>query len=542
MKALVNRHWKIILLTGLFLYLLIISMQSVTLTDEGFYLSSYQTFFPDPNSNGYFFMYYLSMLIGGIWEQIVGGGGILSFRILNSITILASVLLACSSLRYLTEKKKPLIMASIFTVVFLSFNSTSFSYNTLSLLLICLLSHNIVHYYQTNSKTYLMLAGFISGISVYARIPNILFLLIPVPVLLAKHAGKTKYLSLMCGFLGGIVGVSLIMNALDHVLLFVQVVKDIFILSSSYDSSHGITKMCIVYLCNIRDVSAVTLSCFALYYIMKRKHPIATVLCIIVMVYWILVVIGMLTRPGLYGVIYGILFFGTILYWLIHSSPQDEPSRLMALHTYLGIALAVIYPLGSDNGIYNVANISTFWLCFIVCVMWLGLEIHTSSYNMAKVTVLMLTTIVLERVIANPSFSGVSRVECVSRPHESSLANIYMRQEAAIELDGLLKVIKSITQKGDYVLCYPNIPMINYLSETRPYLYNCWPKLYTSELLKFYLNKAVAEKESLPVVVRQKQSLEDDKYQILIDFTHRYNYNTIANNTSYEILIPNLTR
>lgn len=539
MKTLVNRNWKVGLFLVLFLYLYIISLQAVSFKDEGFALSSYQTFFPDPASNGYFFMYYLTMLIGGVWEYLAGWGGILSFRILHSIIVLFCVWIAINSMNQLTHSKAAFVLSSLFEVIFISFNSTSFSYNILSLLLICVMFHQIAGYNETKSSKSVLLIGFLIGLSVYARLPNILFLLVPVPVLIMNRANISEYLFLFLGFLSGLGSILLVMSILGHLSLFIQVIKDVFALGKSDESTHGITKMTLVYFCNLRDVCVVTLSCFAIYYAMQRKQFVAAVLFVSMMTYWILVLVGEIYKPGLYGVIYGVLYFGVIVYWLNHSWPHDETQRLVALHTYLGMALTAIYPLGSDHGIYNVANISTFWLCFVVCAMWIGQTVHSSTYKIAIATTLIFTIIVFERVIDSPSFSGVSRFECISKPKESSLANIYMRPQSADELDGLLRAIKSNTRKGDYVLCYPNIPMINYLSETRPYLYNCWPKLYTHELLKYYLDKAIEEKQSLPVIVRQRQYNNDEKYFLLVDFIHRNGYKAIASNSNYEVLIPN---
>lgn len=542
MKVLVNRHWKMFLFAGLFLYLFIISLQSLTFTDEGFYLSSYQTFFPDPASNGYFFMYYMTMLIGGIWEKIAGGGGILSFRLLNNFTVLVCVWIACFSFRSLTDKKIPLVMASIFTVVFLSFSLTSFSYNTLSLFLACLLFLQIVQYYQTDSYKYIVYTGFIVGVSLFTRIPNILFLIIPAPVLLAKRAGMTIYFSLMCGFLCGILFVLLLMTALGHVPLFIQVIQDVFTLGTSNESAHGISKMFDVYIYNIRDVLAVVLTCYAIYSVVQRKLIKTVILLVLVISYWVMALTGFVYRPGLYGVIYGVLYFSLILYWRNNSWCHSERSQLIALHSYLGMSLTFIYPIGSDHGIYNVANISTFWLCFVICIIWLDDYRHATTYRIALVIISFFTIVVLDRVVVSPSFSKFSRIECVMKPRESSLANIYMTPEMTTELDRILKYIKKYTKKGDYVLCYPNIPMINYLSETRPYLYNCWPRQYTRSLLKHYLDKAVTEKESLPVVVRQKHFIKDDKFRLLKEFVTQNHYRIVVSDSKYEVLVSTRVR
>lgn len=538
MKTIMQKNWELILLIFLFLYLLLISLQSVTFTDEGFYLSSYQTFFPDPASNGYFFMYYLTMLIGGVWEYVAGWGGMLSFRILNSLVILICVYVIISSFKGMESKKTPLVLASFFTVVFISFSITSFSYNTLSLLLACLLFYVLNDYYFSGTVSSLFFAGFLVGLSIFTRIPNILFFLIPIPLLILKKVKMTSWIFLIVGFWVGVITVWAIIIFLGHSTLFIQVLHDIFVLGGSNESSHGLFQMVGVYLNNIRDIIAIMVPCFAVYYAFERKKTVSAFLFAVTMCYWSMVLVGIFFRPGLYGVIYGVLYFAVIIYWNSNPLSTNLRTRKLAIQSYLGVAFTIIYPIGSDHGIYNVANISTFWLCYVVCVMWLNVEIRSFSYYVAIIGILASIVIVLNRVIFSPSFSGVSRFKSNAMINESPLSNIYTTQEIVVELNGLLKSIKKYSKEGDYVLCYPNIPMINYLSETRPYLYNCWPKLYTRDLLKMYLEKALAERQELPLVVRQKCLFEDDKYQMLTQFIINKKYTTVFSNSNYEVLVP----
>ena len=67
------------------LYGLLVGFQGFDLCDEGWTMTAYQQIFICPQSVEYNFLYYVTLLVGGLWEKLFGWGGYLSFRLLQDI-------------------------------------------------------------------------------------------------------------------------------------------------------------------------------------------------------------------------------------------------------------------------------------------------------------------------------------------------------------------------------------------------------------------------------------------------------------------------
>ncbi len=71
----------------------------------------------------------------------------------------------------------------------------------------------------------------------------------------------------------------------------------------------------------------------------------------------------------------------------------------------------------------------------------------------------------------------------------------------------MLNEIQKYVESGDTLLAFIELPMVHYLTNTRPYLSTSWPKLlYSDNLFKEQLYCS-AERKTLPVVIRQKVNM-----------------------------------
>jgi hypothetical protein len=74
----------------------------------------------------------------------------------------------------------------------------------------------------------------------------------------------------------------------------------------------------------------------------------------------------------------------------------------------------------------------------------------------------------------------------------------------AQSLNELLKQLQPLVRKDDYLLDYMQIPMIYFLTETKPYLYSSWANLYEPPVFDQMLRRAESASRALPVCVRTK--------------------------------------
>jgi len=109
------------------------------------------------------------------------------------------------------------------------------------------------------------------------------------------------------------------------------------------------------------------------------------------------------------------------------------------------------------------------------------------------------------------------------------------------------------------LLSFIEIPMLNYLSDKRPFISTSWPKLYYNpNTFKLKLEEALQRRKNFPAIIRQKQntvlndwpgSSEPDylKYgdslsdwpehgRILNEFIERNNYQVVWENEMFQLL------
>ena len=77
---------------------------------------------------------------------------------------------------------------------------------------------------------------------------------------------------------------------------------------------------------------------------------------------------------------------------------------------------------------------------------------------------------------------------------ESPLATTCTTKERALSLDELLKEGKKYFSKNDYLFCYMSIPLVNYLTQTKPYLHCSSSAYYTPDIFNKQLLQAQKEK------------------------------------------------
>jgi hypothetical protein len=127
-------------------------------------------------------------------------------------------------------------------------------------------------------------------------------------------------------------------------------------------------------------------------------------------------------------------------------------------------------------------------------------------------------------------------------------------RERAQAIESLLVELNKYVKPGDIMLTYESIPLVYFLTETRPYLYNSWPIQYLPSEFDYALGKARTDRSELPVAVLatvemrsqnwpQSGGLHMDEGSIANRYTlHRFldaeGYRKIWNNEAFEILVP----
>jgi hypothetical protein len=527
-------------LVGAFVYEFILALQGFDLCDEGLVLSSYQHVFHTPSSLS------LSAVIGGIWNLLFGFGGILSFRILNVITIIFTIYFTYLSVK---DYVKPIIIpiATSLALLLNDYGILVFHHNYLTALLVAISVLFILN--GLNKKSYLSLfwGAFFCGVNIFTRLPNVtmiaLGLLLFVNYFYEKDAKRLrKYIlySLM-GLCSGIGLILLILFFCGQLKFYQLSIIDTFSLSTdNTHSSHNGLHLIKVYASNYKHI-----------YISCSIFAFSTIS--------IAFILNLIKNKGLKSILV-ILYAGIIGYFLLYQFNSETYYALLLLPLLLSyyvdiknksiillnsasLIIMFLLPLGSDFGVRNMGS-NCIWLGTFVAIFhvyrFINDQIQQKKNDAYLILLLVLYILYighgLYMVSRNAYFDSGSRFEKCYQANNSKFT-VYTSEPKAKAIDELLAALDPFVQKNDYLFAFESLPMIHYLTETKPYLGNLWPWTLMPSNFNRRLEKAVVSK-LLPVVLREKFHPIGGNW-ILSTSTNNNYYNKERMNLFEKFLIEN---
>jgi hypothetical protein len=582
---------KVILNSNFLIFLLILDpllfiWQGLDFTDMGFALTNAQQIFNDPTSIHYGFSAWLTNIIAGVWLHFFGEAlGLIGFRFASVLIVYATIFFAFLILKPYFKKEYVLIglfLAELFIVRFYWIN-----YNNLTALFYVIAAYFIIKGLQEHHDYFILLSGFFLGLNIFNRISNILGISLLLCIFVqgywdtinTKESIKSA-LFLISGFIIAMLTISGMMVYLGQFKLFINSILDLFFNyglnpASSYSGTGLLTLF-------IRDhflafslifISIIGFILISKVYSWLTSHSSFVSTSFLLGLFLIGLAISIVVSVGSYVIMvtYGLLCI-ILIKNIIWHCPDKKQLPLLSL---ISLLLLIITPLGSGNGMLNA--IYGMWLAIPISLIFLlgftGLDLEIDLH--IKNTILQKFRLELSKIetkkvvclilISFLSFSLVSayqytyrdsadRFEMVYTVNHPSLKYVFTTEERAHVIQGLVDELPHYIKKDDYVLAYENIPMVYYLTGSRPYLDNSWPDLYIPDQFSDKLNQSMKEKGVLPVIVRAKFNTrsfnwpdntalpEDESSRINRDTLERFiavrNYTPAWNNEFFEILTP----
>ena len=558
-------------------FLTLLSFQGFDVCDEGWYLSFYQQIYNAPETVEYNFAFWLTGIVGGIWYEIFPNGGILSFRLLAIIVITSTVIIAYQILKdYLT---KPQIVIGLFMVMIVNdFGYLAFYYNHLSGLIAVSTIYFIMRGFKKNRLYLIGIAGFLAAINVLARLPNItLFafaIIFPMQSLWVKPLVKNSWIkqSLVFG-LGAVVGLLLVyvlMYFLGHLDIMNNSILGILNKGKNTDSNHNIYKLLSVYSHEywlvLKSGIKLIIAFSILLFLRKWMHK-NFILNLLWYVIGLILFIYLFKNHGIYS-LYFIGLIGAIAVLFI-----KKINAYIKIVSFLALIMMVFLPLGSDGGINNAGYVS-IWLA-IPIFNWYYFQVNKLNFEIKSQNILIDENdlkkifqifIISFFIIKIYNISNEAYFDSGSRFNKKYTINnplskgIYTTKRRADIINNLLPELEKHIVENDYLLAYDNIPMVNFLTNTKPYLYISWVWVYDSDTFNYQLKRAEKEINRLPVVVQQKfqtigyfsapvldymsETKEEDyiykkgRMVAMNSFLKRNNYKIVWSNPYFNILKP----
>lgn len=554
---------------------LVLGLQGIGMEDEGWCLTAYQQIFSHPQSVSYNFLYYNGILVGGLWNLLLGQYGIISFRILAALFDIA-----CALMVYLTLRKfiwRWSIAIGYTIIIVMSVWIGSFNHNSLTFFL-CLVAIFLILKALTTEKRYLMiLAGVMIGINVFTRIPNLAEVLLIFVLVSFYYDTKNAQLSikLLCyAIIGFLLGVSLeliLMYILGHLTIFTNNIFSGLSAASDGDSTHNLFTMLSMWIMQYFKMLLLVGVVFILPGIRQffqntysRNQRILYIVMLLqgILIYYLLDYYEFTPKNFIYAIF--------IITTLIYARNFPILKHIPQYHFIIAGLMALVIPLGSDWGYDSGITLgaSTLMMPLSVEICYNSLKqyrkkVHSFEYDTSIAICLVLCIISLNCTYRKSLTCGEESGSRLKKTYllDSPLATVYTSQKVYDKLNPLLYELSKYVKQDDKVLCFQSLAMVHYLTHTQPYLENAWPWTYTSADMERHFLKAQNESDVLPIIVREKGWVMDifnegnypdwdnseavenryhknKKIKLIQDFIHENNYSVVWEDKAFQILVP----
>ena len=507
------------------------------IADAGFYLTFYDNIFSHPDSVEYNFMYYLSGVIGGTFQSLFPSMGMCGMRLLGAaFNTLCAVILYFALRRHIDERALTLGCALVVT----SFIAPPYTFcYDLCTIVFYVLAITLLWRGMEKGKTWMViLAGIFAGLNILVRIPNVLGLSMACVPLIRyfverRHldiSWKTAVSHTALFLTGAVMAVILILALMPelHNTCFLNVMRDLRAIAAdeSGTASHTTGQMIMTQLkfyatellvaaklvvpflvywwahtrLNNKWLSwALKVAALALFvWFIYRMHPLQPL--------WVMCLAG------------GIMVI--IKYWHSRSG--------LAWMALLGIGMMLVMPLGSD-GAYNNGTIIAWALAPVAALWWL----HRSRVVFPLV---FIAVCALRMVTGGAYFDGGALWHKRYTIDNDRAAYIHTTKQRAEVINTMLHGIKPHVKEGSTLMAYGSIPLVNYLTHTRPYIGCSWVEQLSAPMLEKKL--ALAPKRGFPLVLQQKFNTlgpywSEPNSDFATDYGHQ---DTYRDNSKLEVL------
>lgn len=561
--------------------------QGLDFTDMGYSLSN-ALFFDQPGVIlGQPMAYFLTNFIGWIWLKISEPFGLVGARFGWCVIMWGIFYLSNKILSQIMPERRSIVFIAL-TFLFVR-SGAWINYNQVSAL--CALASLLLIIKSESHENplrlgYALVAGFIIGLNVFVRIPNILMLSFAfMPVVadvvcyksLPKKASWIYSVIFICGMIAASAIVLALMSVFGYIDYYLDSIAYIKDLASDPNSHHGGSKLINLFINNHIHVFRAAL-------ILGIK--IACAAFIVVLLPWKLVSCACVVlaagyfykRYNYYSYIYVLAGISYIAMFIKLVSEAGKCNRKVVLTYLSALGLFMCLPLGSNNGIINIVCSSwmmmPFTLNFIYMLCLSNVLEYTKKYlpqsinrilqrfdyaafaaHVRNIFLALFIAISVSHAWTYTYRDSAERLSMRYSVNYDKLRFTYTTSERAKIVQELLEALKRLTSQYEYMLVYDIGCTLHYLLEIKPYMFETWEFLYEPYNFKKYLAKAEYE-HSLPLIVRTKETFQSrdwprktnrywnnsESYKqnraIADNFRDRYSYVKTWENDTFEIWQP----
>ncbi|HEY1870935.1 MAG TPA: hypothetical protein VGG71_07750 [Chitinophagaceae bacterium] len=580
-----------------FVLQLLVIFQGFDLSDEGFLSTFYTRIFSNPQSVSYCFMFWLTGIIGGIWVKIFSPLGLLGIRlggvVINTLCVFATFQLLK---KYLSDFA--LKIGLIVVILSLNNDIKVLNYNILSALLYILTTSLMFSGLKKSSLVRIFLGGFLVGLNVFIRTPNLLELGLVAAILYYNYLNLQRWTTVtkqiacfISGFIAAVIFVIFIMYLIGHLQIFMNSLRLLFAMGKGakhpdVEGGYGISRMLDLFRNNlIQSVKFAVIPIGAVLctlFLINKLEAASGIKRFLINLVWfagIAIIILLIVRhridhfTTLFFII-GLILITSIPIFLGHAEKNIK------LLLFFGCFFLLSFPVGSSDGVWTAGRYC-LWIGLPIAIDYI-LQIQSTSFDVTltrnkdqvfysfpvtasqlgivkKILLFLLVFSSLFYFYFYPFFDRRNRADMHYALESANLKGIYTTKGRSRVFNELLRESAKYVKPNDYVIAYDNIPMFYYATNTLPLLANPSPGVYNANLFQVDLNSIGERSNIMPPVIRQKiATIGDaskwpeivqpgnyfenarnlDRNAILDSFLTKNNYVEVWRNKAFEILVP----
>ncbi|MFA7084225.1 MAG: hypothetical protein WC141_06810 [Arcobacteraceae bacterium] len=571
-----NNKTTVFLLSFLTLYPWYISIFGIDLTDPGYWLVHYKTFFAYPELAQRGFTTWLSLFFGAATHSLLGHLGLLGFKIANIMVLYAIIFI--SFLLFKRYASTNFILFSLAVALLLATldKALQINYNTLTALFY-IASAYLLHRALVNKEFHFaFLAGFVLGLNLFIRLPNlvgigllsIIFFYFIATDTFMRSALKMFFIA-VAGYLTSLILIMTILNLLGHYDLYIESVTNLLLLSTDETFHHSSSTLIGALIENhwkafrygILLFGFILFSTWLSKFIVTNNRLLNILLGACFLLFFTALLLFLCNVHSGYD--YFMLHHGiiglTYIALALTVFKTFKTNRALSTLAMLSLMLMVLIPLGSNTSFKHTPN--SFFLALPILFIFLfslnKIEIKQFVLERKELQLLFsfssLTLILFALIVSHVFYASSGDASAKWKMHHlvahEQLAYNFTTKERASVLNELLQTLPKYEKDYTYILTYNRIPLISYVSNKLPYIDNPNPLF---DMPKTFENKlhAASRHRSLPLIVKGTLAMSkewpnsgsvkvsNDHYLVLKKFLDANHYEVVWANHAFEILLP----
>lgn len=572
-------------------YQILFTFQGMDFADEGFYATFYQQIFIDPESVSFNFMYWLSGILGGVYFYIFKDLGLWGLRLLGVIVTTSTLIISYYPLKKYISLLN-LRIGFVIIILFLSNDPKEMYYNNLSAIFFVTAAILIFNGLKYSNLYLISLSGAIISLAMFTRTPSLTGLIFAISIFYYGCTANTRFsyqikqaIIFFLGFSLMTLLIILIMRRIGHLEIFTENLKIVFGMGFNSDGQNNIFKLAKSFVysySNSITIAFLSINLIIIFHLiinsthgqklLSRKYAVSGLILLVILAYIILLLKGKLSYRNMQMLFTGVSLLSAIFILTINSNKE---LKLLAV---LGSLIILFAPFGSEGGQFSVGRYS-LWIILPIAVDFFGginsfsgkmpltrnhienstIHFRLNNEILRKIRFYVLLFFVitcLYYAYFYPYFDLSDRSKMFFQVESELVRGVYTTKERAAAINELLEESKKHIKKNDIILAYDCIPMVHFLTETRPYMRNPWPGYYFPQAFRNELEIAHSKSADLPVIITQKintiasnwpqnKAMEYKKSKadgirdsLMNQFIKNNNYHKVWENDAFEIRVP----